>query len=148
MMMESRYNYMSNIGIQSIEEKPNIFYKMIIIIDEIADLMLHNKNKEFEQLVVKIAQKARAAGIYLVLATQRPSSDVITGLIKSNFPARLSCKVSTKTDSRIILDKNGAENLAGKGDAIIKHPFSGEFRFQVGFVKPKETINHYKQRYN
>jgi S-DNA-T family DNA segregation ATPase FtsK/SpoIIIE len=148
MLMESRYKYMSDNGIQSIEQHPNLFDKHIVIIDEVSDLMLYNKSKDFEQLIVRLAQKARAAGIYLVLATQRPSVDVLTGLIKSNFPARVSCKVSTKTDSRVVLDQHGAENLAGRGDAIIKQPSSNATRFQVAFVDPRETINNFRLRYN
>ncbi|KKN67653.1 hypothetical protein LCGC14_0459120 [marine sediment metagenome] len=148
MMMESRYKYMSQNGIQSIEDRPNIFDKIMIVIDEAADLMLYNKTKEFEQLIVRLAQKARAAGIYLILATQRPSVDVLTGLIKSNFPARVSCKVSTRIDSRVVLDQHGAENLAGRGDAIIKQPSRNVTRFQVAFVAPKDTVNNFKLRYN
>ena len=139
---------MSEMGIQSIEQQPNIFDKIMVVIDEAADLILYNKTKDFEQLVVRLAQKARAAGIYLVLATQRPSVDVLTGLIKSNFPARVSCKVSTKIDSRVVLDQHGAENLAGRGDAIIKQPSSNATRFQVAFVDPKDTIDSFKVRYN
>ncbi len=147
-VMEARYKYMSKHGVQSMEQNPNLFDKMLIIIDEAADLMLYNKTKEFEQLLVRLAQKARAAGIYLVTATQRPSVDVLTGLIKSNFPARVSCKVATKTDSRVVLDQHGAENLAGRGDAIVKQPTSDAVRFQVAYVDPKETVNNFKVRYN
>ncbi len=121
----------------------------MVIIDEAADLMLFNKrDKTFENLVVRLAQKARAAGIYMVLATQRPSVDVLTGLIKSNFPARLACRVSTKVDSRVVLDQHGAENLAGRGDAILKQPAGEATRFQVAFVDPKQTVNQYALRYN
>lgn len=147
-LMELRYEHMSKMGIQSIEQCPDVFDKIMIIIDEAADLMLYNKTKDFEQLVVRLAQKARAAGIYLVLATQRPSVDVLTGLIKSNFPARVACKVSTKVDSRVVLDQHGAENLAGRGDAIVKQPSSNATRFQVAFVDPKDTIDSFKVRYN
>lgn len=140
-MMESRYNFMAKAGIQSIEQAPHMFSKVMVIIDEAADLMLFNRTKEFENIIVKLAQKARAAGIYLILATQRPSVDVITGLIKGIFPARISCKVSTKTDSRVVMDHHGAENLAGRGDAIMRLPTSdGPVRFQVAYVDPTDTL--------
>lgn len=143
-MMESRYGYMETSGLQNFGQCSDIFDKVIVIIDEVADLMLYNKTKQFENSLIRLAQKARAAGIYLVLATQRPSVDVITGLIKSNFPARVACKVSTKVDSRVILDQHGAENLAGRGDAILKHPVIGNIRFQVAFVNPSDTVSGFK----
>lgn len=147
-MMESRYKYMALHNICSIEQRPNLFDKVIVIIDEVADLMLYNKTKEFENLIVRLAQKARAAGIYLVLATQRPSVDVITGLIKSNFPARIACKVSTKTDSRIVLDQHGAESLAGRGDAIMKQTLGKSVRFQIAFSSSVDVVNNLKLRCN
>ena len=140
-IMEHRYKYMADMGVQNIEHAPHLFNKIMVIIDEVADLILYNRSKEAETLIVKLAQKARAAGIYLVLATQRPSVDVITGLIKSNFPARLACKVSTKTDSRVILDQQGAENLAGRGDAILKIPgLNKEVRLQTPFIHPMDNV--------
>ena len=94
---------------------------VVIIIDELADLMMVS-SKEVEALITRLAQKARAAGIHLVVATQRPSVDVITGLIKANFPARISFQVSQKVDSRTILDQQGAEHLLGKGDMLFMPP--------------------------
>lgn len=95
--------------------------KLIIVIDELADLMM-TVGREIEELITRLAQKARAAGIHLIVATQRPSVDVITGLIKANFPARLSFRVTSRIDSRTILDSMGAEKLLGKGDMLFMLP--------------------------
>lgn len=94
---------------------------IVVIIDEFADLMM-TASKDVETAVARLAQKARAAGIHLILATQRPSTDVITGLIKANFPTRIALRVTSKTDSRVILDSNGAENLLGNGDMLFVPP--------------------------
>lgn len=143
--MEGRYNIMERIGIRSIEQAPGIFKKNLIIIDEVADLMIADSDKknpnrgEFEKLVCRLASKARAAGIYIILATQRPSTDVITGLIKANFPARLACKVTSGIDSKVILDQYGAESLLGRGDAILVSPGHDFVRLQIAFVDPEKV---------
>jgi len=141
--MEVRYNNLLRLGLQSIEQMRSPFDKIIVIIDEVADLILSDgRSHRFEELVVKLAQKSRAAGIYLVLATQRPSVDVLTGLIKANFEARLSCRVSSRVDSGVILDHAGAEHLCGRGDAIFKNRNHNSVRLQIAFTKPEDTINY------
>jgi S-DNA-T family DNA segregation ATPase FtsK/SpoIIIE len=113
---------------------------IVVIIDELADLMMASK-KTVQELICKLAQKSRACGIHLIMATQRPSVDVVTGLIKANFPARISCKVSSATDSRTVLDKNGAETLVGKGDAIINCSEYSFKRFKGSFLNKTEILN-------
>ncbi len=111
---------------------------IVVIIDEFADLMM-TAAKDVETAVARLAQKARAAGIHLILATQRPSTDVITGLIKANFPTRVALRVTSKTDSRVILDSNGAEALLGNGDMLFVPPGSSALqRVHGAYVSEKE----------
>ncbi len=144
--MERRYSIMSEFGVRNIEgfnhklkksstealDKIRKFYEystedtyelpyIVVIVDEFADLMLSAKKVEIESHIARLAAKARASGIHLIIATQRPSVDVITGVIKSNFPTRVSFRVTTSTDSRTILNAMGAERLLGKGDMLYKH---------------------------
>ncbi|HUQ50342.1 MAG TPA: DNA translocase FtsK [Terriglobales bacterium] len=122
---------------------------IVIIIDELADLMMLD-GKNVEESITRLAQMARAVGIHLVLATQRPSVDVITGLIKANFPARVSFRVATKVDSRTILDANGAESLLGKGDMLYLPSGSSRVqRVHAPFVTEKEiaaVVEFWKQQ--
>lgn len=112
---------------------------IVVIIDELADMMMV-VGKKVEQLIARIAQKARAAGIHLILATQRPSVDVLTGLIKSNIPTRISFQVSSKIDSRTILDQQGADTLLGHGDMLFLAPGTGApLRVHGAFVDDKEV---------
>ncbi len=124
---------------------------IVIIIDELADLMMVS-GKEVEESITRLAQMARAVGIHLVLATQRPSVDVITGLIKANFPARISFRVSSKIDSRTIIDGNGAESLLGKGDMLFLPPATSQIiRVHGAFVDEKEIakiVEHIKAQGN
>lgn len=113
---------------------------IVIIIDELADLMMTSGN-EVEDSITRLAQMARAVGIHLVLATQRPSVDVITGLIKANFPSRISYRVSSKVDSRTILDTNGAEHLLGRGDMLFLPPGSSRLLRVHGAYIDESEIN-------
>jgi S-DNA-T family DNA segregation ATPase FtsK/SpoIIIE len=121
----------------NVEEKPLPY--IMIIIDELADLMILDKSN-VEEAITRLAQMARAVGIHLILATQRPSVDVITGLIKANVPTRISFRLATKIDSRTILDSNGAESLLGRGDMLFLPPGTSRVqRVHAPFVTEKET---------
>ncbi len=164
--MERRYKLMSKLGVRNLagynkkiheavergEKLPNPFSLTpeepepldrlphgVVVIDELADLMMVI-GKKIEELIARLAQKARAAGIHLILATQRPSVDVITGLIKANIPTRLSFQVSSKIDSRTILDQMGAEALLGQGDMLYLAPGTGlPVRVHGAFVSDEEV---------
>lgn len=156
--MEKRYNLLNTLCVRNIDgynEKVSKdkslgepMSKIIIVIDEFADLMLQVKDP-VENLVMRIAQKARAAGIHLIIGTQRPAVNVITGTIKANIPSRIACKVASNTDSRTVLDAGGAEKLLNKGDMLFA--FSGAIkplRAQGAFVADSEVeaiMNHLKQ---
>ena len=113
--------------------------RIVVIIDELADLMMI-VGKKVEELIARLAQKARASGIHLILATQRPSVDVITGLIKANIPSRIAFQVSARVDSRTILDQSGAESLLGHGDMLILPPgTSVPTRVHGAFVSDQEV---------
>jgi S-DNA-T family DNA segregation ATPase FtsK/SpoIIIE len=121
------------------EEKEEPLPYIVIIIDELADLMMLDR-ANVEESITRLAQMARAVGIHLVLATQRPSVDVITGLIKANVPTRISFRLATKVDSRTILDTNGAEALLGRGDMLFLPPGTSRLmRLHAPYVSEKET---------
>ncbi|MBT9497404.1 MAG: DNA translocase FtsK, partial [Zoogloea sp.] len=164
--MEKRYKLMSSLGVRNLAgynkavadaakagspltnpfsitpESPEPLDKLpyiVVIIDELADLMMV-VGKKIEELIARLAQKARAAGIHLILATQRPSVDVITGLIKANIPTRIAFQVSSKIDSRTILDQMGAEALLGMGDMLYLAPGTGlPIRMHGAFVADNEV---------
>ena len=142
-VMENRYKSLEKYGCRNIDELRAAGYKavdIVIVIDEFADLMLLS-GKTVEQYVVRLAQKARAAGIHLIIATQRPTRDVITGLIKANIPTRICLKTTSGLESRIVLDRNGAENLTGNGDMLFLANGAFEpIRLQGAFVSTQEII--------
>ena len=156
--MEDRYQKLAKAGVRNItgynkivsesNESENMPY-IVVIIDELADLMSVAR-RDVEDSITRLAQLSRAAGIHIILATQRPSVDVITGVIKANFPCRLSFQVSSKVDSRTVLDMNGAEILLGKGDMLFLPAGSPKpVRAQACFVSDKEisrTVNFLKKQ--
>lgn len=154
--MERRYQIVASVGCRDIgayneyvksgrlvetpngEEEYEPLPYIVVVIDELADLM-HSRKKEVEAPIVSIAAKARAVGIHLILATQRPSVDVVTGLIKANFPARIGLKVASNPDSRTILDASGGEHLLGNGDMLFSGSDIGQLqRIQGAYVSSKE----------
>lgn len=156
--MEERYKTLEQYNVRHIlnyndlreqEKKPPLPY-LVIVIDEFADLMMMGK-KEIEDPIIRLAAMARAVGIHLVLATQRPSADVITGLIKANFPGRIAFKVTNKMESRIIMDVNGADSLLGKGDMLYASPSMPAMkRIQSPFISDDEVYEitqFFKKRY-
>jgi len=135
-IMDGRYTLMRK---KRVNHCGNLFPRIVVVIDELADLMLTNR-KSVEKSIVRIAQLGRAAGIHLLLATQRPTVNVVTGLIKANVPCRIALKVATAKDSEIILDHRGAEKLLGRGDALVKFPDSvTTYRFQAPFISSDDV---------
>lgn len=152
--MEDRYAQLSEAGVRNAAdynksrspENEDYMPYIVIIIDELADLMM-TAGKDVEYLIARLAQMARAAGMHLIVATQRPSVDVITGLIKVNFPSRVAYKVTSKVDSRTILDMTGAEKLLGKGDMLYLDPKGSVQRVHGAYVTDEEinaVIEHIK----
>ena len=128
----------NKIGYKKEDEAPSRLPYIVVIIDELADLMMTSAY-EVESAIARLAQMARAAGIHIILATQRPSVDVLTGVIKANFSARISFQVSSKTDSRTILDANGAEQLLGRGDMLFMPPGTARIeRIHGSFITEDE----------
>uniref|UniRef100_UPI004055DD22 DNA translocase FtsK n=1 Tax=Candidatus Electrothrix sp. TaxID=2170559 RepID=UPI004055DD22 len=141
--MERRYKLLEEHRVKSFTSYNEIAEKklpyIIIIVDELADLMMVS-SKDVETSIARLAQMARAAGMHIILATQRPSVDVLTGLIKANFPTRISFKVSSKVDSRTILDDSGAEHLLGLGDMLFLPPGAAKLqRIHGAFISEEET---------
>ncbi|MCB9493528.1 MAG: DNA translocase FtsK [Epsilonproteobacteria bacterium] len=153
--MELRYQTMAECGVRNMLEyqalsakSPQTYSPMhyiVVVIDELADLMMV-AGKEVEILIARIAQMARASGIHMIVATQRPSVDVVTGIIKVNFPSRIAFRVSSKVDSRVIIDGQGAEKLLGRGDMLYMHPStSGIKRVHGAYISEKEieSVNNF-----
>jgi S-DNA-T family DNA segregation ATPase FtsK/SpoIIIE len=150
--MEDRYRLLAEAGSRNIEaynEKNALMPYIVVIIDEFADLMMVARD-QIESAITRLAQLSRAVGIHLVLATQRPSVNVITGVIKANLPARISFKVASKVDSRTVLDMNGADKLLGKGDMLLLRPEEAKVtRAQGALVSDKEiekVVNFIKEQ--
>jgi len=155
--MNDRYNRFSQAGVRNIEEhnrrmeasgERRLPY-LVLVIDELADLMMMAPD-ETEKAITRLAQLSRATGIHLIIATQRPSVDVVTGLIKANFPARIAFAVASSVDSRVVLDQPGAERLLGRGDMLFQAPDSpAPVRMQGAFVSEPELarlIQHWKSQ--
>ena len=146
--MEHRYQFMASKGCKDIDMY-NAKYpshkmpRLILVVDELADLMKSDYGKGVEKNLIRIAQKARACGIHMILATQRPTTDVVTGLIKANIPCRVALSVASKVDSLVILDRTGAENLLGNGDMLFLDGKNNKVakRLQGGYVEPNEISN-------
>ncbi len=145
--MERRYTQLSQLRARNLPEANRTLRKrgeqelpyLLVVIDELADLMMVSP-QEVEDAIIRLAQKSRAVGIHLVLATQRPSVDVITGMIKANVPSRIAFAVSSQTDSRVILDANGAESLLGQGDMLFKPLGTSRLqRLQGAYVSEEEV---------
>ena len=138
-VMENRYSKMQKDNIKTYQGT-----QLYIVVDELADLML-SSNYDVEPYLVKLAQKSRAAGIHLILATQRPTVNVVTGLIKANISCRIALKVASVRDSMTILDHKGAESLYGNGDGLIKLPYDvNEVRFQT-CMTTSDNINEVRE---
>ena len=136
-LMDARYMDMQ-LGIS--KEK---FPYVVLIIDEFADLIMQDGNKEFYNKLCRLSQKCRAAKMHIVLSTQRPSVNIINGTIKANFPARISCRVASHIDSKVVLDSTGAENLMGNGDALVKDNYRNSERFQVAWTDAAEVCYYF-----
>jgi S-DNA-T family DNA segregation ATPase FtsK/SpoIIIE len=167
--MENRYKLLATVGVRNIEQYNALLRKpktlelfpedeteerkplpfLVIVIDELADLMMV-ASKDVEDSIMRLAQMARAVGIHLIVATQRPSVDVLTGVIKANFPSRISFRVAQKVDSRTILDQMGAQQLLGKGDMLFIPPGSSKMvRVHAPYVSEEETaeiVRHLKSQ--
>ncbi len=166
--MDERYEFLAEAGVRNIKDYnkltqeelcerfqpgtpeeeakiPKHMSYVVIIIDELADLMMTSESKDTESFIVRLAQKARAVGIHLILATQRPAANVVTGLIKSNMPTRISFRVQSRMDSRIVMDQNGAELLLGQGDMLFMPAGASKpMRSQGTYIDDKEIRDSVK----
>jgi S-DNA-T family DNA segregation ATPase FtsK/SpoIIIE len=141
LLEDSHSRDISSYNQKMLRQKKQPLPKIVLLIDELADLMM-SAPEQTEHNLVRLAQMARATGIHLIVATQRPSTDVVTGLIKANFPARLSFSVASSIDSRVILDETGAETLLGRGDMLFLNPEVGSPIRAQGVIISDEEIEH------
>jgi S-DNA-T family DNA segregation ATPase FtsK/SpoIIIE len=154
--MDNRYRLMAEAKVRNLEgynrkmlqKKQDTLPRIVILVDELADLMMSAPDQT-EHSLIRLAQMARATGIHMIVATQRPSTDIVTGLIKANFPARIAFAVASSVDSRVILDSNGAEDLLGKGDMLFMDPTrSGLQRIQgimISDTEVEKIISHWQK---
>jgi S-DNA-T family DNA segregation ATPase FtsK/SpoIIIE len=139
-VMENRYDRIRN------GESVNDMSPIVVIIDEFADLIIQDKDRVIHDMVCRLTQKCRSASMYFILATQRPSVNIVSGSIKANFPARIACRLPSHVDSKVILDTTGAENLLGGGDALIRDNIRDMERFQIAYTNAEEVANYFGDR--
>ncbi len=136
-VMDLRYDLLRN------KTKIDSFPYIVVIIDEFSDLILQDTENQFYDKLCRLAQKCRAARMHIILGTQRPSVDIISGSIKANFPARIACKTASGVDSKVILDTVGAENLIGHGDSFLRLNSGALQRFQAAYTNSKEICKYF-----
>lgn len=153
-MMEKRYKIAREYGAKSLDELnhklpySDRFPYILVVVDEVADLIMLSK-REVEECIVRIAQKARAVGIHLILATQSPRREIITGILKCNLPTRIGFSTTSSLDSRIIMDSMGCEKLLGNGDALFSDQGRAPIRFQSPYISSDEIesiVNHWQSQ--
>ena len=139
-VMNTRYEMMKNGAVA------DQFSPILVVIDELAELQYQDTDNSFHDTLCLLAQKSRAAKIHIIVATQRPSVQIISGAIKANFPARISCRVASGVDSKVILDEVGAEDLIGAGDALLKNNTGKLVRFQAAFITAEEVCSIFQNK--
>lgn len=148
-LMESRYSLLEQSGVRNLQEYNAIAEKklpyIVVVIDEYGDLILSANDREIEKSICRIAQKARAVGIHMIISTQRPDTKIVTGSIKANFPTRIAFRTTTGTDSRVVLDRMGAERLTGKGDMLFFNGSPENVRVQCAYISTEQVSEMCKE---